>query len=138
LPRLFRFEAIARGSTNVADGQRCPCPLFNCARADSQRRGPRFYCERQASILITRDQFNITPQGVTHKPTDASFTPQCGDPLSGNVRLGQLGNGNPMGDNYDPDVVKKIMTQLWTEYVAANWNLFYEDGRRDIGSERRR
>jgi hypothetical protein len=43
-----------------------------------------------------------------------------------------------MGDNYDPDVVKKIMTQLWTEYVAANWNLFYEDGRRDIGSERRR
>jgi hypothetical protein len=82
-----------------------------------------------ASILITRDQFNITPQGITHKPTEASFTPHCGDPLSGSVRLGLLESQVPNGDHYDADVVKEIMTQLWSEYVAANSNLFYEGER---------
>jgi hypothetical protein len=43
-----------------------------------------------ASILVTRDQFNITPQGITHKPADASFVPHCGDPRSGFTRLGRL------------------------------------------------
>ena len=26
-----------------------------------------------ASILVRRDQFNITPQGIVHKPTDAAL-----------------------------------------------------------------
>jgi hypothetical protein len=87
-----------------------------------------------ASILVTRDQFNITPQGITHKPTDASFTPRCGDPLSGSVRLGQLENEAPTtGDQYDPDVVKEIMTLLWAEYVAANSDLFYGGQRPEVG-----
>ncbi len=79
------------------------------------------------SILVTRDQFNITPHGITHKPTDASFTPHGSDPHSGTMRLGQLESEAPAGDRYDPDVVKEIMTQLWVEYVAANSPLFYED-----------
>ena len=45
-----------------------------------------------ANILVRRDQFNITPQGIVHKPTDAAFTPYAGDPYSGITRLGQLGN----------------------------------------------
>ena len=36
-----------------------------------------------ASILVRRDRFNITPQGIVHKPTDAAFTPYPGDPYSG-------------------------------------------------------
>jgi len=36
-----------------------------------------------ANILVRRDQFNITPQGIVHKPTDAAFTPYPGDPYSG-------------------------------------------------------
>jgi hypothetical protein len=36
-----------------------------------------------ANILVRRDQFNITPQGIVHKPTDAAFTPYPGDPFSG-------------------------------------------------------
>jgi hypothetical protein len=56
-----------------------------------------------ARILIRRDQFNITPQGITHKPTDASFVPQFGDHHSGSMRLGQLGSVTSTGDNYDPD-----------------------------------
>jgi hypothetical protein len=77
-----------------------------------------------ASILVRRDQFNITPQGIIHKPTDSYFSPHAGDPYSGSIRLGQLGKVVPVGERYDPDQVKKIMMQLWTEYVAANSDLF--------------
>jgi hypothetical protein len=90
-----------------------------------------------ASILVTRDQFNITPQGVTHKPTDASFVPRCGNPSSGYMRLGRLECEVPSGDNYDPEVVKKMMMQLWAEYLAANSDLLYEvAGGRDRDTER--
>jgi hypothetical protein len=89
-----------------------------------------------ASILITRDQFNITPQGITHKPTDASFTPHCGDPFSGSMRLGQLESEVATADSYDPAMVKEIMTQLWAEYVAANSDLFYGEQRSAIGGPR--
>jgi hypothetical protein len=82
--------------------------------------------ETMASILVTRDQFNITPQGITHKPTDASFVPHCGDPHSGFTRLGRLECEVPSRDNYDPEVVKKIMMQLWAEYLAANSDLFHK------------
>jgi hypothetical protein len=77
-----------------------------------------------ASILVRRDQFNITPQGIIHKPTDACFAPHPSDPYSGSIRPGQLGNADPIGNRYDPDQVKKMMMQLWTEFVAANSDLF--------------
>lgn len=76
-----------------------------------------------ASILIRRDQFNITPNGIVHKPTDSHFTPHPGDPRSGRIHIGQLGVV-PLGERYDPDQVKKMMMELWNEYVATNSNLF--------------
>jgi hypothetical protein len=79
-----------------------------------------------ASILVRRDQFNITPQGITHKPTDAYFAPHCGDPFSGSIRLGQLENVIAIGERYDPDQVKKMMMELWAEYVTANSSRFNE------------
>jgi hypothetical protein len=78
------------------------------------------------NILVRRDQFNITPQGIVHKPTDAHFAPHAGDPYSGSLRLGQLGNVAGLGDGYDPDQVKRLMMQLWREYVAANSDLFHK------------
>jgi hypothetical protein len=90
-----------------------------------------------ASILVTRDQFNITPQGVTHKPTEASFVPHRSEPSSGFIRLGRLECEVPSGDNYDLEVVKKMMTQLWAEYLTANSDLFYKEasgGDRDTES----
>ena len=75
------------------------------------------------SKLVRRDQFNITPQGIVHKPTDAFFTPHPGDPFSGIERSGQLGNRGPHGD-FDPAHVHKMMRQLWAEYVASNPRLF--------------
>ena len=52
------------------------------------------------SILVRRDQFNITPQGIVHKPTDAAFTPNPGDPYTGIHRLGQLGNETSKGSGF--------------------------------------
>jgi hypothetical protein len=80
--------------------------------------------ESMASTLVRRYQFNITPQEIVHKPTDAAFTPHPGDPFSGTMRLGRLGNVLPSEEEYRPDEVKRIMQELWAEYVAANPELF--------------
>jgi hypothetical protein len=42
------------------------------------------------SHLVRRDLFNVSPQGIIHKPTDAAFTPYFGDPRLGTMRLGRL------------------------------------------------
>ena len=50
-------------------------PDFLCARI---KRALRPVCRttvKMESTLVMRDQFNITPQGIVHKPTDAAFTP---------------------------------------------------------------
>jgi hypothetical protein len=52
------------------------------------------------NTLVRRDQFNITPQGIVHKPTDAAFTPYAGDPYSGTTRMRQLGNNPPNGSGF--------------------------------------
>lgn len=76
------------------------------------------------SSLVRRDQFNVSPQGIVHKPTDAAFTPYAGDPYSGMWRLGQLGQRLASGDYYDPEHVRRIMTELWVEYVSGNSAIF--------------
>ena len=48
------------------------------------------------NILVRRDQFNITPTGIVHKPTDASFAPYPGEAYCGITRMGQLSNAIPM------------------------------------------
>lgn len=77
-----------------------------------------------ANILVSRDQFNVTPDGITHKPTGASFIPDLGHPLSGSIRAGQLECEPRQGDGYDPETVKRMMRELWVEYVEANPSLF--------------
>jgi hypothetical protein len=76
---------------------------------------------KMAANLVRRDQFNITPQGIIHKPTDAAFTPFPGDPFSGTRRAGRRALAN--GEEYLPDEVQRIMRELWTEYVTANADL---------------
>ena len=73
-----------------------------------------------ANILVRRDQFNITPQGIVHKPTDAAFTQYAGDPYSGITRLGQLGNKHPNGNSFRPEDVQRMMRELWVEHVISN------------------
>jgi hypothetical protein len=76
------------------------------------------------STPVQRDQFVISPKGITHAPTGATHTPHPGAPHYGNMNPGQLGNVLPNGEDYRPDEVEALMEQLWSEYVAANPRLF--------------
>jgi len=76
--------------------------------------------EFMLTILVRRDQFNITPQGIVHKPTDAAFTPFPGDPYSGITRMGRLGNQAFDGKAFNADDVQRMMRDLWVEYVISN------------------
>lgn len=74
--------------------------------------------------LVRRDQFDISPQGIIHTPTDAAFTPRPGDPYSGILHMGQFGNKHPNGSGFNFDDVERLMRELWAEYVACNPQLF--------------
>jgi hypothetical protein len=80
--------------------------------------------EIMADILVRRDQFNITPEGIVNKPTDAAFIPSPGDPLKRTLRLGSLGAALPNGDKFRARAVNRMMRDLWKEYVKANQALF--------------
>jgi hypothetical protein len=73
---------------------------------------------------VKRDQFDVTPYGIVHKPTDAAFTPDLADPHSGTMQLGHLGNGHPNGTGFKADDVCRVMNELWVDYVANNPKLF--------------
>lgn len=70
--------------------------------------------------LVTRNQFNVTPAGVVHKPTDAAFVPNPSDPSQGTVRLGQLANTHPTAPEYPVEDVLRLMRELWEEFIASN------------------
>lgn len=76
------------------------------------------------STPVTRDQFVVTAEGVTHVPTGATFTPYPGHPDSGSLYKGQLGNVLRNGDDHRSDEVTAMMRQLWQEYVNENADLF--------------
>jgi hypothetical protein len=76
------------------------------------------------STPVQPDQFEISTQGITHKPTGANFTPYPGQPLSGHNDDGRLGDVLPNDDDYRTDQVKSMMQQLWADYVSKNPKLF--------------
>ena len=69
---------------------------------------------------VKRDQFSVSPYGVVHKPTDATFTPDPGNLYSGIIRVGHLGRSHPNDGGFKPDDVCRLMNQFWIEYVAAH------------------
>jgi hypothetical protein len=72
------------------------------------------------SIPAQKDQFEISAKGITHKPTGASFTPYPGQPNSGHMTYGQLGNVLPNGEDYRPHEAEKMIRKLWVDFVADN------------------
>ena len=68
---------------------------------------------------VTRSQFEITDQGITHKPTGYKFTPYPGQPASGTLNKGQLGNRLSSGEDYRPDDVEEMAKLLWAEHVRT-------------------
>jgi hypothetical protein len=69
--------------------------------------------------LVTRDQFDISSQGIVHKPTGAAFTPFPGDRYSGTTRIGTVDSPQPNGVIYRAEDVERIMRELWAEYLTA-------------------
>jgi hypothetical protein len=80
--------------------------------------------ERRMSTPVRRDQFEISPKGITHTPTGAKYSPHPGAPHSGSMNPSQLGNVLPNGEDYRPHEVEAMMGLLWVEYVNANPRLF--------------
>jgi hypothetical protein len=52
--------------------------------------------------------------------TGCTFTAHPGQPMSGTMRLGQLGNKLSSGEDYRPEDVKAMMRQLWEKHCATN------------------
>ena len=73
---------------------------------------------------VQRDQFKISPKGITHTPTGVTYTPHPGAPHSGIMNLDHLGNALSNGEDYRPYEVRAMMELLWADYVAANPRLF--------------
>ena len=61
--------------------------------------------------MVTRNQFEITDDGITHKPTGYSFTRGAGE------NMGQLGKVLSLSEYYRPDEVKEWTRRLWLEYT---------------------
>jgi hypothetical protein len=76
------------------------------------------------NTLVRRDQFNITVEGVVHKPTQAAFIPDPADPYNGTIRSGQLGSQLPNGEEYCAEDVKRMMKEVWAEFISTNANFF--------------
>jgi hypothetical protein len=68
-----------------------------------------------SSTLVRRDQFEISPRGITHTPTGAKYTPHPGARHSGTMNLSQLGNVLPNGEDDRPYEVQAMMELLWAE-----------------------
>jgi hypothetical protein len=64
---------------------------------------------------LSEKEFIISPAGVTHLPTEASFTPNVGAPTTGHWRDGMLGKI----DRYDAKEVKETMRHLWAQYLLT-------------------
>ena len=73
-----------------------------------------------ASILVRRDQFNITPQGIVHKPTDAALP----HTLATHILGSRAWVNHPNGNGFRPEDVERMMWELWTEFVIGNPQLF--------------
>jgi hypothetical protein len=83
-----------------------------------RRNSPRFTSGQEGERTmrnISEKEFIVSPAGVTHLPTEASFTPNVGVPTTGHWRDGLLGKN----DRYDPSEVKEAMRHLWAQYLLS-------------------
>jgi hypothetical protein len=64
---------------------------------------------------VTRDQFEITENTITHKPTGTSFTRRPKDWLSGTLKQSRQDKKPPSGGAYDLQEVKRVIRQLAEE-----------------------
>jgi hypothetical protein len=68
---------------------------------------------------VTREQFEISNEGITHKPTGYMFMPNPGNPHLGTIRMGRHGKILASGEDYPPGEVENMMRNLWAEHVGG-------------------
>src|SRR5262249_29492203 len=88
---------------------------------DVKRRCAKRSWNTTMSTPIQPDQFKISPRGITHTPTGATYVPHPGAPHAGIMDLGPL---EFSGENYGPHEVRTTMIQLWADYLRPNPRLF--------------
>jgi hypothetical protein len=69
--------------------------------------------------LVLAEQFEIDDNGITHKPTGYNFTPYPGDPTSGTVNKGRLGDKLETGEDFRPHEVEEMAWRLWARHCAT-------------------
>ena len=65
------------------------------------------------------EEFEITDQGITHKPTGYAIIAQTGEPTFATEKKGRLGSLLKDGRDYRPREVRKLARELWHRRVAA-------------------
>jgi hypothetical protein len=128
-----KTEGEGKASLGKNNSQPGESACANCQFGESSH---RFYSTSEAtsrqgrqerkmsSMPVQRDQFEVSPQGITHKPTGATYTPHPGAPYCGIMNPSQLGNVLTSGNHYRLQEVQTMMEQLWAKYVEANPRLF--------------
>lgn len=66
---------------------------------------------------VTRDQFEVRDDTITHLPTGAEFIPTRGSIGSVVVWTGELGRNLPTGERYTYAEVLAAVRALWLERV---------------------
>jgi hypothetical protein len=64
---------------------------------------------------VTRDQFEITENTITHKPTGTSFTRRPKSWFSGTLRQVRQDRNLPTAEEYSPEEVKRMIRLLAEE-----------------------
>jgi hypothetical protein len=77
----------------------------------------------RTTTIVKIEQFEVNDTGITHKPTGYNFTPYPGNPTSGHVNKGRLGDKLPNGEDYRPDEVEEMARQLWLRYCKEHGKL---------------
>jgi hypothetical protein len=63
--------------------------------------------------IVSREQFEITDDGITHTPTGYSLA------RSGAESIGQLGKRLPSGEYYSPDEVKETARRILLAHIRG-------------------
>ena len=71
------------------------------------------------NTLVRRDQFNITPQGIVHKPTTLPLSHRPATRVP--ERCAWVSSAQvPNGSEYRAEDVQRMMREPWEEYLAKN------------------
>ena len=75
--------------------------------------------ERMDTTRCRPEEFEITAEGITHKPTGYSFRAHLGQPTSATENEGHLGSVLKDGRDYQPNEVKEMARELWRRRLLA-------------------